>query len=58
MGTTITKDELLQKLIDIATDVRSSDPARDHQEADEALLEYVDDPEISAAFERIEKYYA
>lgn len=29
-----------------------------HVRADEALLEYIDDPEITEAFEAIEKWYA
>ena len=54
----MTKEELIQKLTAIATDFRSSDPERDHQEADDLLLSYINDDEVTQAFERIEKYYA
>jgi len=34
------------------------DYEQDHIDADELLLEYINDPEIAAAFEAIGKYYA
>jgi hypothetical protein len=29
-----------------------------HSEADEALLRYINDPEITEAYERVDKWYA
>ena len=34
------------------------DPERDHGEADDALLEFIGDAEIAAAYNAIEKWYA
>lgn len=34
------------------------DPEVDHVRADEALLDMIDDPEIRAAFEALERWYA
>ena len=61
------RDEILRKLQEMAP-VRnpktgwisspSGDPASDHPEADDLLLELIGDPDISAAFNAIEKWYA
>ncbi|MDD4888360.1 MAG: hypothetical protein PHU85_00390 [Phycisphaerae bacterium] len=53
----MSRDELLKKLQDLQ-EVAAVDCERAHKEADDALLEYVNDAEISAAFELIEKWYA
>lgn len=34
------------------------DPERDHGEADDALLEFIGDADITAAYNAIEKWYA
>jgi hypothetical protein len=36
----------------------SGDPESDHSAADDLLLELIGDPDISAAFNAIEKWYA
>ena len=50
----MTKAELLVKLKEINT----GDPDVDHHRADELLLEFINDGEISEAYEAIEKWYA
>ena len=54
-GEGMTKDELLKILRDCA---KSDDPEIAHGDADEALLKFINDPQISAAFDLIEKWYA
>lgn len=55
----MTRDELLAKLQAIARDSDDRyDMRSDHEDADAALLAYINDPEIAAAFEAIEKWYA
>lgn len=51
----MTKEELLEFLKSCAED---SDNESAHSAADEALLRYIDDPEITAAYTQIEKWYA
>ena len=55
----MTKEELLQKLraIERGTPNKYSDEEDDHKDADFALLEYINDPEITAAFDSINKWY-
>ena len=50
----IDKDKLFEKL----KSLNSGDKEKDHIEADKALLKYINDPEITKAFEAIEKWYA
>ena len=49
------KLQLLEKLRSLkdATDIE-----RAHSEADDALIAYIGDPEIKAAYEAVEKWYA
>lgn len=55
----MTKEELLEKLLALVEDEpRRYDPERDHEEADELLLAFIDDPNVTEAFERIDKWYA
>ena len=49
------REALLALLLDLGG---PTDPEGAHLDADRALLEYIGDPEISAAFEAIEKWYA
>jgi hypothetical protein len=49
----MTKEELLEKLRN-----PTGDTERDHAAADRWLLEYINDPEITAAFEALDKWYA
>ena len=51
----MTRDELLTTLNECAV---GDDLEVAHQKADEALLEFINDPEITAAFESWEKWYA
>lgn len=61
----MTRDALLEKLRSLHWDaegIRAPHGGRDvdaeHKAADEALLEFIDDPEITAAFNDIDKWYA
>jgi hypothetical protein len=53
----MTKAELKAKLETIR-DRSSSDPEADHVDADVAVLEYIDDEEITALFEELAVWYA
>lgn len=48
------RDELLATLRDLTND----DPENAHLSADQALLAYINDPEITRAFEAVPKWYA
>ena len=48
---------LKEKLRELATKV-DFDNEKDHKEADQLLLEYIDDKEVSDLFDEIEKWYA
>lgn len=50
----LSREELLRRLRDEV----SADPESGHLEADRALLEFIDDPEVTEAFEAIAKWYA
>jgi hypothetical protein len=50
----MTKEELLEKLRSFNT----GDSEVDHINADDALLEFINDPEVTVAFEAIEKWWA
>lgn len=56
------KKELIKKLNDLANEETTSDNLRDaenwHIEADEALVEYIDDKNIESAYYKIGKWYA
>lgn len=52
----MTIPELVAKLQSIAKN--SADPERGHIAADAALLEYIADKEVTAAFDEVEKWYA
>jgi len=48
-----------QRLLAILAGVAASmDTEAAHCEADEALLDYIDDPEIRAAYDAVPKWYA
>jgi hypothetical protein len=51
----ITKEELLVRLSILA---KHDDPEVAHGEADDLLIEYINDPEIKEAFGKIDKWYA
>lgn len=51
----MTRDALLNLLREAA---RSDDPEDAHISADAALLVYLNDPEIQAAYENITRWYA
>jgi hypothetical protein len=53
----MTKDELLRELARLRDEERG-DPEVAHSEADDALLEYINDVDITEAFGAIEKWYA
>ena len=49
----MTKYELLDKLTHL-----NDDPEENHVNADEALLSFINDEEISEAFNKLEKWYS
>ena len=49
----MTKEELLEILRQ-----DTGDTERDHSESDDALLKYIDDPDVTEAFNTREKWYA
>lgn len=49
------KSDLLRVLAVLA---QSDDPERAHGEADNALLNFINDPEIREAFDRVKRWYA
>lgn len=51
----MTKDDLLAKLAEYA---ESNDEESAHYDADTAIIEYINDPEIAVAYEKIGKWYA
>jgi hypothetical protein len=51
----MTRDELLAILKECAAD---DDAEMAHGRADDALIDYINDPEIAAVYESIEKWYA
>lgn len=51
----MSKEELLTKL---RTDCANEDVECGHQMADGLLLEFINDPEIEAAFNALHKWYA
>jgi hypothetical protein len=51
----MTKEELLAKLKECSDD---DDTEGAHVDADIALLDYINDPEIRKAFNKIDKWYA
>jgi hypothetical protein len=56
------KQELILKLIDISIKQVNEDPdgnfEKDHYEADALLLQYINDPMVTKAFNEIEKWYS
>lgn len=50
------KNRLLSRLRSLATNY-DSDKEYGHRNADRALLDYINDPEVTQAFEDIEKWY-
>jgi hypothetical protein len=50
----MTKEELLKAL----SECDEGDEEVNHVKADDLLLEYINDPEITLAFESIDKWYA
>lgn len=53
----MTKEELIKSLQRLSAN-GGCDPESDHGEADELLLDYIDDPDVRSAFNEIEKWYA
>jgi len=51
----MTKEELLEALKALIPDSPTEEA---HMEADALLLNYINDPEITAAYEALEKWYA
>lgn len=51
----LTKEELLATLERLR---HEGDKEYAHQDADNALLQYIDLPEVTEAFNRLEKWYA
>ncbi len=53
----MTKKELISKLLEIA-ERNGSDYEVVHSEADDALLEYINDTEVTKTFEELGKWYS
>ena len=51
----MTKEELIAKLKECAL---NDDTEVAHLDADDALLEYINDPDVKAAFDDVDKWYA
>ncbi|MCK9556366.1 hypothetical protein M0R36_11250 [bacterium] len=51
----MTKDELIKRLNEIKDEGGGEGG---HMEADDLLLEYINDPDISKAFNEIERWYS
>jgi hypothetical protein len=52
----ISRAELIARLKELATDAGDAEAV--HAEADELLLDYLNDPEIEKVFEEVPKWYA
>ena len=48
----------LEKLIAELKECNTGDVEADHANADELLIEYIDDPRVTEAYENIRKWYA
>lgn len=48
----------LEKLLNRLKDLKDADPEWGHSEADKALLEYINNSEVTEAFEEIDKWYS
>jgi len=55
-GKEMTKKQLVQRLTDIYNG--TLDPEEAHIQADQALLQYINDENVTKAFETIDKWYA
>ncbi|MBY0413717.1 MAG: hypothetical protein K2Q18_06110 [Bdellovibrionales bacterium] len=54
----MTKEELIEKLKIIIINKDDADPELDHAIADQLLLEFINDEEVTRCFEDIKKWYA
>ena len=54
----MTKEDLIKKLEYIAKPKLSSDTEVDHIDADNLILEYINDNDIAEAYNNIRKWYA
>lgn len=55
----ISRDELLRQLREMDADIQQRrDWEADHGIADRLLLAYINDPEISEAFDKVGRWYA
>lgn len=52
----MTKQELIESLAECA-DIALSDPEVAHSDADRVLIEFINDAEVTEAYEAIEKWY-
>lgn len=53
----MSKSELIEEL-KAAAEVSARDPEVGHSQADCALVEFINDPDVTEAFEAVERYYA
>lgn len=54
----MTREELIEQLRALRKELCKDDPENDHYNADELLLEYINDPEVTAAYRRITRWFA
>jgi hypothetical protein len=52
------REKLLNTLRELAEPKTHSDIEANHAKADDALLEYINDKDITEAYKKIEKWYA
>lgn len=52
----MSRDELLERLKALRA-MTGNDPTDCHMDADQLLVDYIGDAEISAAYEKVEKWY-
>ena len=57
MGDCLTKDELIAKLVELAK-CNNGDIEMNHSIADDLLLQYINDEDVRAAYNTIDKWYA
>lgn len=54
----MTHKQLLVKELEEIAKMKNGDPEVAHSAADEALIQYINDAEVKAAYDRVDKWYA
>ncbi len=53
----MTKNELIAKLIELIN-LNDDNPESNHYAADRLLLKFINDPDVTTTFDRIDKWYS